>query len=92
MLQFIAGSKLPKEKKKELAKQLPLTDASAFRRREDKTAIAGGAPDPAQTGTTDADEIQKALDAAELKAERGKALVGQRNDVLILRVPDALTF
>ena len=71
MLQFIASSKLPKEQKKELAKQLPLTDASAFRRKEDKTAIAGGAPDPAQTGTTDADEIQKALDAAELKAERG---------------------
>ena len=71
MLKFIAGSSLPNEKKKNLAKQLPLTDASAFRRREEKTAIAGGAPDPAQTGTTDADEIQKALDAAQLKEERG---------------------
>ena len=71
MLKFIAGSSLPNEKKKNLAKQLPLTDASAFRRREEKTAIAGGAPDPAQTGTTDADEIQKALDAAQLIEERG---------------------
>jgi len=71
MLQFIASSGLPKETKKKLAKELPITDASVFRKKEAKTAIAGGAPDPAQTGTTDADEIQKALDAAELKAERG---------------------
>jgi len=71
MLQFIASSGLPKETKKKLAKELPITDASVFRKKEAKTAIAGGAPDPAQTGTTDADEIQKALDAAELKAKRG---------------------
>ena len=72
----IANSRLSKEEKKELLKQLPFTDPSIFRRKEEKQAIEGGMQDPDAPPTDEAlleEELEKALQR-QFRAEEDKRI------------------